>query len=79
MANDSIKSPAFDFQWCLHCERAFPKNRPRKSHCPRPTCDGGIVDLWEWAEVRIYKGAERYPEIPESEVRYPLYNTKKIT
>jgi len=57
-----------EFEWCLHCERAFKTgfrkiipdhNTDANQYCPYPTCDGSAIDI-------------SYGELPEIGVRYPL-------
>ena len=74
------------YLWCLHCERAYPKEKYRTvvqkgyrepdfemQMCPYEDCDGdAVIDAWDWLKIRVDREDE-YPEIPEEGKVYPLY------
>jgi hypothetical protein len=67
------------FLWCLHCERAYPKDQIRidpswgLEMCHYKDCDGdAVLDAWAWSKFR--DGRAAYPEQPEMGVNYPLYD-----
>lgn len=71
-----IEGPRKAWNWCLHCERAYPQGSYRQVRelqmCPYAGCEGdAFMDLWTWASVR-HKNLN-YPEVPELGRRYPLY------
>lgn len=85
--HEAAEDPAPDeetsrFLWCLHCERAFHKNRRpacgyigRRRGCWYRDCDGGTMDLWEWVQIRDAHG---YPEAPRPHVLYPQFGPATI-
>jgi hypothetical protein len=67
------------FLWCLHCERAYPKDQIRIDQsfglemCHYKDCDGdAVLDAWEWSKLRTWHAS--YPDQPEMGVSYPLYD-----
>ncbi|TAJ55451.1 MAG: hypothetical protein EPN60_19125 [Nevskiaceae bacterium] len=63
------------WNWCLHCERAYPQGSYRQVRnlqmCPYQGCDGDVVtDLWAWWKVR--GGNPTYPQVPALGVQYSL-------
>lgn len=73
---DEEEEPSSDYQWCLHCERAYKRGEHRRIHglrmCPYEGCDGDTVfDGWDWDDFRSQ--LPQYPAIPELGVNYPMY------
>ena len=71
-----IEGPRKAWNWCLHCERAYPQGSYRQQGdlqmCPYAKCEGdAFMDLWTWSRIR--KENPTYPETPELGVRYGLY------
>lgn len=67
-----------DYQWCLHCERAYKRGEHRLvgdiEMCPYEKCSGDtFMDGWDWDQFR--EQLPQYPEIPEEGVKYPQYPT----
>lgn len=56
-----------DYVWCLHCERAY---KLGSKECPYCGADP-FMDGWDWKIVR--ENNPEYPEIPEKDVVYPMY------
>lgn len=56
--------------WCLHCECVIVAQK-RPEACLHRGCDGGFLDIWDWADVRDVNPS--YPELPEHGGYYPLY------
>lgn len=68
-----------EYQWCLHCERAYRKGEHRMvgdiPMCPYQDCNGDVfMDGWDWDKFR--EPLPQYPEIPEFGVKYPMYPSK---
>jgi len=79
-----------DYKWCLHCERTYHwtecryekmepfivnhvKYEPEFYLCPYEDCNGGYYgDGWDWENIR--ESHPEYPEIPERNKVYPLYD-----
>lgn len=66
------------WNWCLHCERAYPQGSYRQVRnfqmCPYQGCNGNAVtDLWTWWKVRSDNPG--YPQVPELGVEYSLYGS----
>jgi len=75
--SDSTDEGTSEYQWCLHCERAYKRGEHRMIHglrmCPYDDCDGDtVLDGWSWPEVR--EGHPDYPEVPVISKTYPLYS-----
>ena len=75
--DESIDDNKSEYQWCLHCERAYRRGDYRLigglRMCPYDDCDGDTVfDGWSWPHVR--KGHPDYPVTPEKGKTYPLYS-----
>lgn len=78
------------YVWCLHCERTYLHGQFRKvkgekfvvNHvkydtsyegCVYEDCNGSaVLDAWDWNYVR--ENHEDYPEVPEKDKVYPLYD-----
>jgi hypothetical protein len=63
--------------WCLHCERCYQAGEYREidnlQMCPYEDCDGDtVLDSWLWKEIQ--EKHPKYPEIPERNKEYPMYN-----
>lgn len=72
----AFEVPRKAWNWCLHCERAYPQGSYRQvkslQMCPYKGSDGdSVIDLWTWWKVR--SGNPGYPQVPELGVRYALY------
>lgn len=70
--------PRKAWNWCLHCERAYPQGSYRQVRdlqmCPYKGCDGdAVMDLWTWGKVRSVNPG--YPQTPELGVQYALYGS----
>lgn len=73
--------PEGTFLYCLHCERAYPKEKYRVlsdsvvgllQMCPYEDCDGdAVLDSWLWD--RVAEENDKYPEVPVEGVPYPLH------
>ena len=73
--------PEGAFLYCIHCERAYPKNKYRvlsdiesglMQMCPYEGCNGdAVIDAWEWD--KICSENHSYPKIPEEGKVYPMY------
>ena len=75
--DDLIDDGTSEYQWCLHCERAYKRGEHRLidglEMCPYEDCDGDtVLDGWAWPSVR--EGHSDYPEVPECGKVYPLYS-----
>lgn len=73
---DFIAGPRKAWNWCMHCERAYPQGSYRQVRdlqmCPYEGCDGDtVMDLWAWQRVR--EANPQYPEVPELGKVYGLY------
>lgn len=69
-----------DYQWCLHCERAYKRGEFRFENglkmCPFEGCGGDAVfDGWDWENFRVQ--IPGYPRIPTIGKRYPAYPTQE--
>ena len=67
-----------DYQWCMHCERAYKRGEHRLIHglrmCPYEGCNGDVfMDGWDWDTFR--EPLPQYPVIPEHGTKYPMYPT----
>jgi len=62
------------FIWCLHCERAYHRDKARGGNCAYDDCDGSVsFDGWNWNDIR--EGREdRYPASPEWGKVYSQYD-----
>jgi len=74
---DELRS---DYQWCMHCERAFKRGEHRMvgdiRMCPYPGCGGDVFsDGWDWDQFR--EPLPQYPAVPEFGVKYPMYPSKE--
>lgn len=73
--------PEGTYLYCLHCERAYPKDKYRVmlgnqssslQMCPYEDCDGdAVMDSWLWE--RITEENDEYPDIPKEGIIYPMY------
>lgn len=73
--------PEGTFLYCIHCERAYPKDKYRvmsdidfglMQMCPYEDCDGdAVMDAWEWDRIR--SEYPEYPKVPEEGKGYPMY------
>jgi hypothetical protein len=75
--DDGIDDDTSEYQWCLHCERAYKRGEHRLIDglmmCPYKGCDGDtVMDGWSWPSVR--ENHPDYPEVPEKGKTYPLYS-----
>jgi hypothetical protein len=75
--DESIDDGTSEYQWCLHCERAYKRGEHRLidgfEMCPYVDCDGDtVMDGWSWPSVREHHSD--YPEVPEKGKTYPLYS-----
>ncbi|MCX7178191.1 MAG: hypothetical protein NTX56_05240, partial [Proteobacteria bacterium] len=73
--------PRKAWNWCLHCERAYPQGSYRQvgklQMCAYQGCDGdAVIDIWEWRKIRGYNPG--YPEIPELAVVYAMYGPNYV-
>lgn|GEM_PF-2028118 len=71
-----FSGPKKAWNWCLHCERAYPQGSYRQQGhlqmCPYSGCDGdAVIDLWKWPMVRDKNPS--YPMTPDLGVEYALY------
>lgn len=69
-----------DYQWCLHCERAYRRGEFRLENglrmCPFLGCGGdAVLDGWDWENFRVQ--ILGYPSIPILGARYPAYPTEE--
>lgn len=76
-AGERVDDGTSEYQWCLHCERAYKRGSHRMIDglmmCPYDECDGDtVLDGWDWPSVR--EDHEDYPEVPEMGKVYPLYS-----
>jgi hypothetical protein len=76
-AEDGIDDGTSEYQWCLHCERAYKRGEHRLidglEMCPYDGCDGDtVMDGWSWSSVR--GSHPEYPEVPEKGKVYALYS-----
>lgn len=77
---DEDDGPRSDYQWCMHCERAYKRGEHRMvvdiAMCPYPGCGGDVFsDGWDWDRFR--EPLPQYPAVPEFGVKYPMYPPKK--
>lgn len=66
------------YVWCLHCEKANLRVDVVKNQdcCTTPGCDGGGLgwDILTWnCDHWPRNNNLGYPEIPQTDVVYPLY------
>jgi len=76
---DEEEESRSDYQWCLHCERAYKRGEHRMVNglrmCPYQGCHGDAVyDGWDWDRFR--EPLPQYPAVPEFGVKYPMYPTE---
>jgi len=63
--------------WCLHCERCyqvgeFKMDESSLELCPYDICDGDtLIDSWSWEKIKELH--PEYPDVPEKDKVYPLY------
>lgn len=77
---DGDDEPRSDYQWCMHCERAYRRGEHRLigdlKMCPFEGCSGDtFMDGWDWDRFR--EPLPQYPAIPEFGVEYPMYPPKQ--
>lgn len=75
--HEDIDDGTSEYQWCLHCERAYKRGEHRLINClmmcPYDGCDGDtVMDGWSWPSVR--QDHPEYPEVPAIGKVYPLYS-----
>ncbi len=75
---DEDDEPRSDYQWCMHCERAYKRGEHRMvggiRMCPYPGCGGDVFsDGWDWDRFR--EPLPQYPAVPEFGIKYPMYPT----
>lgn len=75
----AFPGPRSAWNWCLHCERAYPQGSYRREgsyqNCPYTGCNGdAVLDLWDWSTVREKNPS--YPITPVFGERYPLTGRK---
>lgn len=63
--------------WCLHCERVYDWGdyiaQNGLQWCPYKDCNGDtFMDSWSWNKIR--EAHPDYPENPDYDKVYPLYN-----
>jgi hypothetical protein len=76
---DEGDEPRSDYQWCMHCERAYKRGEHRMvgdiAMCTYPGCGGDVFsDGWDWDRFR--EPLPQYPPVPEFGVKYPMYPTE---
>lgn len=66
--------PKSKYIWCLHCNQVDMRTGwfHNYGYCPYENCSGGILDAWAWSKVR--KSRPEYPQIPDYDCSYPLYD-----
>lgn len=74
----TFEGPRKAWNWCLHCEKAYPQGSYRQVRdlqmCPYSGCDGDtVMDLWSWDSIREKNPS--YPSVPQVGKHYPLYGT----
>ena len=83
LLKDPESGPESEYNWCLHCQRTYKKNKFRLQRqgrsvfmmCPYHDCDGDYpMDGWNWGKL---VGHNSYPEIPVEGVVYPLYPAER--
>lgn len=72
----AFEGPRKAWNWCLHCEKAYPQGSYRQVRdlqmCPYSGCDGDtVMDLWSWDSIREKNPS--YPRVPAIGKHYPLY------
>ena len=75
--DDAVSNRTSEYQWCLHCERAYKRGEHRLIDglrmCPYDGCNGDtVLDGWYWPSVR--ENHSDYPNVPEIGKTYPLYS-----
>jgi len=71
--------------WCLHCERAYKFGEFKviegqelddgspMQFCPYEDCDGStMLDAWAWSDIKEHH--PEYPDRPQRNKFYPLYD-----
>ena len=53
--------------WCLHCERCYQVGEFKMDESDGDT----ILDSWTWEEIKELH--PEYPDVPEKNKVYPLY------